>query len=86
MLDDHSKWSGPKELPWSAKGSNCFHVSGDIFSRLFKTKLKKDAVHQVSESSVSMAPITRGNLVVSLPFHYQQESFTQTYCCSPQSP
>ena len=40
MLDDHSERSGPKELPWSAKGSNCFHISGDTFSRLFKTKLR----------------------------------------------
>lgn len=80
-LDNHSKWLNPKELPWSAKGSNCFHVSGDTFSRLLKPKLKKDALHPVSESSVSMAPITRGSLVASLPFH-QQESFTQTYSCS----
>ena len=68
-VGNHPKLLNPKELPWSAKGSNCFHFSVDTFSRLLKTKLKKDTLHQVSESSVSMAPLTRGTLVVSLPFH-----------------
>ena len=48
-LDNHSKLLNRKELPWSAKGSNCFHFSGNTFSRLLKTKLEKDALPQVSE-------------------------------------